>query len=164
MRIVASVALVGLVVGSPTVAAQSPDLSGTWRLDRKASQINTSAGLAGMGSNGIVDVLHITHAANDTVTIGSQINESQARLYRPGGTSPAPDSRGNHVTVTSRWDGATLVAEGPQRKEAFSLDRATGTLTVRVTTGGEGETATSTLVYSRLDTLGPCESWPTPCR
>ena len=37
-------------------------------------------------------------------------------------------------------------------------------LTMEVTTTGAKEKASSTLVYTRITDVGPCETWPTPCK
>lgn len=165
--------LLSLAFGVTAAFAQAPDLSGTWKLDRPASTISSAAGLAGMGAGGIVDMLHVTHAANGTVTVGSEINESQARLYRPGAASPLPGSggpggpggpSGENASLTSRWDGSTLIGEAPDLRETFTLSPDGGTLTVTVTTRQNGKEATSRLVYTRAVSLGTCDTWPTPCR
>jgi hypothetical protein len=45
-------ALLAGAIGSVTLFAQTPDLSGTWRLNLKASQVTAGAGLAGLDRGG----------------------------------------------------------------------------------------------------------------
>jgi hypothetical protein len=51
-------------------------------------------------------------------------------------------------------------------REAISLSADGKVLTVDVVTTPLGQTATaaSTLVYTRITDVGPCEKWPTPCK
>ena len=69
-------------------------------------------------------------------------------------------TRGEPITVKPRWDGATMVAEGDALKEVIALSADGQTLTIAVTKGE----ATTTLSYGRVQSAGPCKSWPTPCR
>ena len=97
-----------LVAGGLTVAleAQALDLSGTWKINREASRITAGAGLSGLGgSTGTPGTLYVTQAANGVVTVGSDINESQARLYRPGGTTRLAAVQGATLALTTRWVG-----------------------------------------------------------
>lgn len=162
------------VLAAP-LAGQAPDLSGTWKINRESSRIAPGASLAGLGGNtGLPPTLYITQAANGVVTVGSDINESQARLYRPGGVSTVPDVRGGGLDLASKWDGRLLVAEvtrrqpsaasGPIVMEAFSLSVDGQTLTIRISTSATAGDAATTLVYSRAKTEPPCQNWPTPCR
>ncbi len=166
-----------LVAAGLTAAleAQAPDLSGTWKIAREASTITAGAGLSGLGGNtGTPGTLYITQAANGVVTVGSDINESQARLYRPGGTTAIAAVQGATLGLATRWEGRALVAEGgpgaaaaPSLKERFALSpdgrSLTVTITTTTTTAAAGE-ATSTLVYAKSQIEPPCQQWPTPCR
>lgn len=154
------------------------DLSGTWKLDPERSRIDPSAPLAGLIGAGAPEVLHITQAANGTVVIESQINESHSRLYIPGGTSSSPVTVGpaGRITATSKWEGRTLVtdgtresASGPSKvvttiKEVIALSADGSTLTIDVTATTGGEKAASTMTYRRTGDVGPCRTWPTPCK
>ena len=122
------------------VAAQGPDHSGTWRLNKDASQIVSGAGLAGLGAGGAPPTLYIAQAANGTAVVGSDINESGAKLYQVGAK------------------GLTLEREGTTEQLSVSADGKT--LTVRIASPA----ATSTLVYSRKTDVDPCERWPTGCK
>lgn len=158
-----------------TLEAQAPDLSGTWKITREASKITAGAGLSGLGGNtGTPGTLYITQAANGVVTVGSDINESQARLYRPGGTTAIAAVQGATLGLATRWEGRALVAEGgpgaaaaPRLKERFALSpdgrSLTVTITTTTTTAAAGE-ATSTLVYAKSQIEPPCQQWPTPCK
>ena len=77
--------------------------------------------------------------------IESQINEAHVRIYRPGKETATPAGQGGVVTMTSKWDGKSLVSEGALQapngdtttiREKLSL--GAGTLTMEVTTHGEG--------------------------
>ena len=122
------------------VDAQGVDHSGTWRLNKEASQIVSGAGLAGLGAGGAPPTLYIAQAANGTAVVGSDINESGAKLYQ----------------VSAK--GLMLEREGTT--EHLSVSPDSKTLTVRITTAA----ATSTLVYSRKSDVDPCERWPTGCK
>ena len=166
-----------LVAAGLTAAleAQAPDLSGTWKITREASTITAGAGLSGLGGNtGTPGTLYITQAANGVVTVGSDINESQARLYRPGGTTAIAAVQGAALGLATRWEGRALVAEGgpgkagaaatPSLKERFALSPDGRSLTVTITTTAAAGEMTSTLVYAKSQVEPPCQQWPTPCR
>jgi hypothetical protein len=160
------------VIFSAGVAAQAPELSGTWKLDEARSRIVATAGITGLIAAGAPKTLHITQPANGTIVIESQINEAHARIYRPGKETSTPAGQGGAVTVTSKWEGTSLVTEGALKtangdvtkiREVISLDAKGQSLTMEITTTAK-EPATSTLVYTRITDVGPCESWPTPCK
>lgn len=157
-----------------TTGAQSTDLSGTWVLDPTASRITDEAGLAVLGAVGTPERLHVTHAANGDVALQSEWNTSEARLFRPGRETVIPVGPDDTMAVTSRWDGDTLVAEGRRQtapggsdilgvRRVLSMD-GDGRLTIEATTRTAAGGATSTLVYTRLGELGPCEQWSEPCQ
>lgn len=167
-----------VLAGAASVLAQAPDFSGTWKLDAEHSRITTTAGLAGLIGAGAPARLHVTHAANGTLVVESEINESHARIYTPGGKSTTPIFVGQagNITMTSRWDGRTLVAEGKRDftssassavtevKEVYALSTDRRSLEITVTTMEADGKNESRLVYIRAQTLGPCESWPSPCK
>jgi len=160
------------------VLAQAPDFSGTWKLDTARSRITAAAGLAGLIGAGAPDTLHVTRPANGTLVIESQINESQARIYTPGSKSSTLVFVGTagSITMTSRWEGRALVSEGSresvsgssnivtQVKEVLAFSADGRTLEIEVTTSGADGKSASTLMYTRTQDLGPCQSWPTPCK
>jgi len=155
-----------------SVLAQAPDFAGTWKLDPGRSRIG-AATLAGLIKTGAPDILYITHAANGTVIVESRINESQSRIYTPGGRTTTPVVPGGSIAMTSKREGRTLVSEGRQEsasgastsvKETLALDADGRTLTIDIRTTGSGDTSASTLIYTRTTFVEPCEKWPTPCK
>jgi hypothetical protein len=145
LRVVAFTA--GLLVLAPAArvgAQQPPDYSGTWKIDRASSQITTGTGIAGLGASGAPNTLYIAHAANGTVVIGSDVNESQARTFRM-----------SNGVVTQR---------GPESSETVSLSADGQTLTIVVVAARPGGETRSTLTYKKVAREDACEQWPTPCR
>ena len=160
-----------LVTAAAILNAQAPDFSGTWKLDETKSRVVATAGITGLIPAGAPKTLHITQSANGTIVIESQINEAHARIYHPGKETATPAGQGGAVTATSKWEGQSLVVEGALKtangdtttiREKLSLG-AGGTLTMEVTTSAGGQ-ASSTLVYSKITDVGPCTTWPTPCK
>jgi hypothetical protein len=158
--------------------AQAPDFSGTWQLDPERSRITPTASFAGLVGAGAPATLHLTQPANGTLVIESQVNEGHVRLYRPGSKVVTPVTVGpaGSIAMTSRWDGRTLVSEGTresssgpstvvlQVKEIIGIAADGRTLTIEITTKGTEESSTSTFVYTRIVDVGPCKTWPTPCK
>jgi hypothetical protein len=118
----------------------APDHSGTWRLSREASQITKGAGFTGLGAGGVPPTLYVTQAANGTAVVGSDINESGAKLYQV-----------NAKGLVLERDGTT---------EHISVSGDGKTLTARITSAA----GSSTLVYTKTNAAVPCEQWPTACR
>lgn len=158
--------------------AQRPDLSGTWRLDAGRSRVEAEATLVGLIGAGAPKTLHVTQPANGTLVVESQVNESHARLYVPGRETSTPVFVGEAGTVTmrSRWEEGALVGEGAfvagtgasenEVKEVYRLSADGRTLEIEIAiSGAEGQSPKgSTLRYTRIDDVGPCESWPSPCK
>ncbi len=175
-RVVVCGAAVLLMTRATVIVGQAPDFSGTWKLDAQRSHISAGAGLAGLIAAGVPDTLYVTQPANGTLIIESQINESHVRLYTPRAKSSTPVGQGGSITMSSRWDGRTLVSEGrrespsgtstvvTQVKEVIALGADGGTLAIDVTTTGSAESGVSRLIYTRIQTVEPCQSWPTPCK
>lgn len=149
------------VSGSASAIVQKPNFSGTWELDRDASQINAAEGLAGLGEGGAPATLHVTHAANGALILSSRVNAAQARAYQVGADSEVPAAEGTTMIVTSRWEGDVLVTEGSKElapdgpslgvREVLSLSADGQTLTLVVTTAtNPGGESTNTLVYRKL--------------
>jgi hypothetical protein len=74
--------------------------------------------------------------------------------------------------MTSRWAGTALTGEGSAVnasgavatvKETYSVSADGKVLTIDVTTTSP-QVKNSSLKYVRIDSVGPCESWPTPCK
>jgi hypothetical protein len=152
--------------------AASARFGGTWRLDAAASRIDPVAGLAGLIGAGAPPMLFVTEPANGDLIVESPINEGHVRMYRPGGRTQTPAGQGGTITMTATRAGATLVAEGDavnaagasaKVKETYAVSADGNTLTIEVTTASP-ETKTSALRYTRIASVGPCESWPTPCK
>ena len=122
-----------VIAGAPPAAAQTPDFSGSWRLDRDASDIpEPTGGLrggrgggAGRGGGrrggpggpggfaGPAETLVITQTS-DLLTVEQPTPRGGTRpvTYRlDGGESTSRGPRGDLVT-TSSWDGATLLTVG----------------------------------------------------
>jgi len=133
-----------------SVLAQAQNYSGTWKLNREASQITKGTGLTGLGAGGAPPTLYISQAANGTIVIGSDINESHARTFKATATALAHEAGGV--------------------KESLSMSADGQTLTVKVTAPAGGSSGspesevTSTIVYTKVLREDPCEKWPTPCR
>lgn len=157
----------------PPAGAQPLDLSGTWKLDTARSRVVDTAGLFGLIASGVPETLHITRAANGTVVIESQINESHARIYTPDAQSSTPVGQGGRITATSRVEDRALISEGTREdatgvatavREVLALSADGAVLTIEVRTTPPAGPQTSTLVYTRSKSVGPCHTWPTPCK
>jgi hypothetical protein len=168
----ALVMLLAIVACASTVAAQAPDFSGTWKLDEAGSQIVATAGITGLIAAGAPKTLHVTQPANGAIVIESQINEAHVRIYRPGKETSTPAGQGGAVVMTSKWEGKSLVSEGALKaangdvttvREVLSLGSDGKSLTMEVTTTAK-EQASSKLIYRKITDVGPCETWPTPCK
>ena len=168
------VVLLALAAITSPLAAQTPasNFAGTWRLDEAKSKVVATAGIIGLISAGAPKTLHITQPANGTVVIESQVNEAHVRIYKPGRETSTPAGQGGAVTMTTRWDGKVLVSEGALKaangdtttvREVVSLSADGKVLTMEITTTA-AEKAASTLVYTKITDVGPCETWPTPCK
>lgn len=168
-------ALVIAIAFGATLSAQAPDFSGTWQLDEANSKVVATAGIIGLISAGAPKTLHITQPANGTVVIESQINEAHVRIYKPGRETSTPAGQGGAVTMTTNWQGRSLISEGALKapngdtttiREVVSLAADGKSLTMEVTTTpvGQTEKVSSSLVYKKITDVGPCEKWPTPCK
>jgi hypothetical protein len=153
-----------LLVLAPSAA---PDIAGTWLLDSGRSRVVNEVGWPGLIGAGAPERIHITQAANGTVVIESEINESHSRIYKPGGKTSTPVAQTSTITMSSKWEGTTLASEGSlippsgapvEVKEAITLSDDGLTLTVQISTVN---TSASTLVYTRTESVEPCEKWPT---
>jgi hypothetical protein len=176
MSRVAACVFAVMSLDAAVAGAQAPaDLSGTWRLDPGRSRIVETSGLAGLAKAGAPETLYVTQPRNGTLIVESSTNESHARLYRPGGTTSTPVTVGQagSITMTSRWDGRSLVGEGTREftgspvarvKEVLSASADGRTLTLEITTTAAGVDSVSSLTYVRTQSVGPCETWPTPCK
>lgn len=166
-----------LVVWMPAAAlGQTPEFGGTWRLDEERSRVDADAPLAGLIGVGAPATLHVTAPANGTLVVESQINESHARLYVPGKSTTTPVFLGAAGTITmkTRWEGDELSSEGVRESssggvttrvtESFTLEDDGRALAVEITIVGDDGASSSSLRYTRIDDVGSCESWPSPCK
>jgi hypothetical protein len=71
--------------------------------------------------------------------------------------------------MTTQWDGRTVTSQGALKapngdtttvKEVLTLSADGKTITLQTTVGDNA----STMVYSKITDVGPCEKWPTPCK
>ena len=152
------------------ICAETPDLSGTWKLDEGASTIDPGVVFTGLGGHaGVPRTLYVTHARNGTVIVGSDMNTSHARTYEPGAASRAPLG-GEAATMTTFWDGATLMAEGLDiasqngLRESLTRSKDGTTLVVEIVVTTDTGTSSSTLIYEASTAEPPCVEWPTPCK
>lgn len=173
--------LILLIAAAVTMQAQAPDFSGTWRLDEARSKVVATAGIVGLIPAGAPKTLHITQPANGTVVIESQINEAHVRIYKPGRESTTPAGQGGAVSMTTKWAGTSLISEGAMKapngdttaiREVVSLSADGTVLTMAVSTSAASpagavaaaDRSSSTLIYTKITDVGPCETWPTPCK
>jgi len=174
-RVVATCA--GTLFAATLALAQAPDLAGTWRLDLDVSNVDAAVSLDGLSGTTETETLHITQPANRTVMIESSMRQSQARLYQPGGKTSNRILLGEPGTLTleSKWEGQSLVSEGLREfsagdakpvavSEVIRLRDNGETLEIVVTASTADGPKTSTLLYKKAPSLGPCESWPSPCK
>ena len=113
------------LVGAPTafVSAQDTDFSGSWTLDRDASDIPQGRGGGGRGGRGglgaqMADALVITQSASSLTIEQSRGDRSQTVEYAlDGSETTIEQGRGGVLTVTATWDGGTLVISGSQELE-----------------------------------------------
>ena len=154
-----------VAAGVASVFAQTPDFSGTWKLDNGRSQITTPAGRRGGRrggrGGGAPDALVITQTALELTIERSTGQQSRTLTYALEGESSIPAGRGGNRTITSHWDGATLVSEGSQElsfgdrgvtiemREVRSLSADGQTLTVEVIRTTPRGANTNTLVYTK---------------
>ncbi|HEX5216936.1 MAG TPA: PQQ-binding-like beta-propeller repeat protein [Vicinamibacterales bacterium] len=141
-------------------------LAGSWVLDASGSTVVDEVPFAGLAAKGAPTWLFITQALNGTLLFESAVNTSHARFYRPT-RSTTTEVSGGVITMTSSWNGKALVARGAVRTTngttsdfTESIAREGDTLVIEITSGAQ----TSKLRYTKLTDVGPCTSWPTPCK
>ena len=167
--------LLSFVLNSTVALAQPPDFSGTWRLDLSRSDIDLNAPLDGIAAMNDQETLHVIQPANGTLLLESSTRSSQARLYRPGHEVSNRILLGEPGTITlhARWDGDKLVSEGnrsfktgdtPPVKLTEVIRRSGEFLRIEIEFAHPEGARSSTLVFRRETSLGPCEKWPSPCK
>jgi hypothetical protein len=158
-----------VLVCTTALSAQAPDFSGTWRLDEAKSQVVATAAFVGLIPAGAPKTLHVTQPSNGSLVVESQINEAHVRIYKPGRETSTPAGQGGSVTMTTVWAGRTVTSQGALKnasgettnvKEVLSLSEDGTVMTVQTSVGPNA----STLVYTKITDVGPCEKWPTPCK
>ena len=154
-------------------SAPSPRFAGTWKLDASASQIDPAAGLNGLIGAGAPPMLFVTEPTNADLIVESPINEGHVRIYRPGAKTQTPVGQGGSIAMTTSRAGGVLMSEGTavnsagastSVKERYSVSTDGKTLSIDISTSSDGQSKTSALKYTRIADVGPCESWPTPCK
>ena len=100
--------------------------------------------------------------------IGTETNGLKAWSYTPGQELTIPVGRDTTMTARSRWDGDRLVAEGRQgdmtMHEELVLSPDGRVLLILTTTTTPDATTVNRLVYTKGQSVGPCETWATPCK
>lgn len=154
LTVLASVALVFAPTGPAT--AQGIDFTGTWQLDRDASEFPEFGGRRGGGRGGGgfgggrggpggvrggAATLVIAQTA-DLLTIEQQSERGTRTLsYRLDDSESSNEGPRGDLTSTSAWDGSALVTEGTQQLSTprgdFSID-----IVERRTLSDDGQTMT----------------------
>jgi len=138
------------------------DFAGSWKLDG----IEGDATFNGLAAAGAPPWLFVTQPRNGTLVVESPVNTSHTRFYRPGKPTTTDIANGT-ITMTTSWVGKSLVAEGSAKgsggavtavKETLSRDGET--LVIQIESGDK----TARVRYSRLTEIGPCTTFPTPCK
>jgi outer membrane protein assembly factor BamB len=152
--------------GATPVPSRPADFSGSWKLDASGSTVTAGAGLAGLHPNGAPAWVFVTQPANGTILMESATNASQSRFYRPGRPATTATAGGT-ITMTTAWQGKTLVAEGQLTASGGAvtavketISRSEDALVIEIAVGDK----ISRLRYVRLTDTGACESWPNPCK
>ncbi len=162
--------IVGSAISTPGVPASRPPMpdsfAGSWKLDPAGSQIVDDAPFAGLVAKGAPPWLFVTQPENGTLIVESAINTGHTRFYRLG-KSTTTDIASGTITMTASWDQKRLVADGSVKFSSGlvtsvkeSISRAGDALVIDITIGEKS----SRLRYTRLASVGPCTSWPTPCK
>ena len=137
-----------LVLGVPipsVVYAQGTDFSGTWTLDRDASDLpQRRSGRGGRRSGPGIAVAATTviNQSNNALIIEQQSERTNRSItYRLDGSQTTNTRPRGNMTTASRWNGAVLVTTGSQQ---FSTPRGDFTIefTERRTLSNDGQTMT----------------------
>ena len=141
----ASITLVLMVAAAAPVATQGTDFSGTWQLDRDASEFPQFGGGGGRGrSPGRMmggATLVITQTA-DLLTIEQQSERGSRTLrYHLDGRESTNEVPRGELTTRSAWDGAALVTQGSQQLSTPRSDMSVD-LVERRSLSADGHTMT----------------------
>lgn len=153
-RVLVLAAVIALAVPAITFA-QTPDFSGTWKLDAAKSTMPQRGGGGGAPGGGVPEI--IVKQTKDTLTIEQSMGgNTVTRTYKLDGTESTNTVMGrggsSEIKIKSKWDGSKLVSEWQQAgrggemvtvKETISMD---GASLVRETDRGGNVTK---LVYNK---------------
>ena len=135
------------VLPAVSIQAQGTDFSGTWTLDRDASQIpegrggGRGGGGGGRGGFGGAGTVVITQSETELSMEQEARGQTRTVVYRRDGSeSTSSGSRGEMIT-TSQWDGAAFLTEGTN-----SISTPRGDMTIEIkerrTLSPDGQTMT----------------------
>jgi hypothetical protein len=100
-----------LTVPAAAATAQTPDFSGTWKVNVIKSDAPPARGGQQIDMSNLM--LTITQTAEMLTIVQSGMGpERTASYYLDGRESTNAGMRGGEMKTTSKWDGATLVTEG----------------------------------------------------
>ena len=137
-----------LVLGGPipSVAyAQGTDFSGTWTLDRDASDLpqgrSGRGGRRGGPGMAVAATIVITQSNSELIIKQQGERTNRSITYRLDGSQTTNARPRGNMTTASRWNGAVLVTTGSQQ---FSTPRRdfTAEFTERRTLSNHGQTMT----------------------
>lgn len=113
LRSLRSLALAAVVVGTPAaLAAQAPNLSGTWALDAAKSDLGPMAQMMGGETPKITMVIdHKEPTVSMKTTTASSRGERTAEqsLTTDGKDVTTTNPRGGTAVTSAKWDGKNLV-------------------------------------------------------
>jgi len=97
----------------------------------------------------------------------TELTSANLKSCEVSGRSTTTDTKDGTITMNTSWLGRTLVAEGR------AVTRGGSATTVKETLSRDGDglvveivagDKTSRLRFTRLRDVGPCETWPAPCK
>jgi len=127
-----------------TVVAQTPDFSGTWKINTIKSDAAPGRGGQQMDMSNVM--LTITQTADAITIVQSGMGPERTVTYKLDGSESTNQMGRGEMKSTSKWDGAKLVTEGTSTfetpngartmtmKEVRELSKDGKTLTVTNTT------------------------------
>ncbi|HXT70596.1 MAG TPA: PQQ-binding-like beta-propeller repeat protein [Vicinamibacterales bacterium] len=152
----------------PATPPPSMSLAGSWTLDKAGSTVVDDAPYSGLVAKGAPPWMFVTQPTNGTVLVETAINTGHTRFYKPGAATTTDIANGV-ISMTTTWskDGKVLVADGTVKASSGvvtpvreTLSRDADALVIEVTVGDK----VSKFRYLPLKEVGPCSSWPTPCK
>lgn len=106
--------LVTLLLASPA-GAQTPDFSGTWKIN--VSKSDTPPGRGGQQMDLSQLTLTITQTAETLTIVQTGMGPDRTITYRLDGSESVNAGQRGEMKSTSKWDGATLVTDGVTNAE-----------------------------------------------